>query len=109
MKKDNLIYIYLIRDCIDKINNYVKGMNQEEFLQSEMVQDAVIRNFEIIGEVTKKIDSMFKEKYSIVPWRQIAGMRDILIHDYSGVDIWSVWSTIKNGYPGFTISESGNY
>ena len=64
-----------------------------------MVQDAVIRNLEIIGEAAKKIDKEFKNKYPNIEWKKITGMRDVLIHDYMGVDVVIVWMVIKNRLP----------
>ncbi len=64
-----------------------------------MVQDAVIRNFEIIGEATKQLSKDFRVRHNYIPWKEIAGMRDVLIHDYIGVDVWAVWETAKKYIP----------
>lgn len=74
-------------------------MNEEQFLENDIVQDAVIRNFEIIGEATKQLTKEFRNQHSHIPWKEIAGMRDILIHDYIGVDIWAVWHTVIKYIP----------
>jgi uncharacterized protein with HEPN domain len=63
------------------------------------VQDAVIRNFEIIGEATKRLSKNFRSENTDIPWKKIAGMRDILIHDYLGIDIYSVWNAIEQNLP----------
>jgi uncharacterized protein with HEPN domain len=99
MIKDDLIYIDHILDSIKKIEKYTDTLTIHEFVENELVQDGVIRNFEIIGEATKHLSNSFRDKYSDIPWKQIAGMRDILIHDYLGIDIYAVWETIETNLP----------
>ena len=99
MKKDNLVYIEHIQECIQKIVLYTKDIKQDEFLSNSMVSDAVIRNLEIIGEAVKQISDDFKTKYPAVEWKKIAGMRDKLIHDYIGVDLWAVWAVVIENIP----------
>lgn len=70
-----------------------------EFEKNEMVQDAVIRNIEIIGEATKRVSENIKTTYYEIPWKDMAGMRDKLIHDYMGVDVEVVWKTIEVDIP----------
>jgi uncharacterized protein with HEPN domain len=78
---------------------YTESINLREFVNDELIQDGVIRNFEIIGEASKKLSNHFREKYTKIPWKKISGMRDILIHDYIGVDITAVWDTIEQDLP----------
>ena len=78
MIKDDLAYIEHILDCIRKINEFSNGLSLQEFKANEMVQDAIIRNIEIIGEVSKKISKDTKQTYYKIPWKEIAGMRDKL-------------------------------
>jgi uncharacterized protein with HEPN domain len=99
MEKNDFIYIEHILDSIEKIEKYTKSMNIHEFIDNELIQDAVIRNFQIIGEASKKFSNHFREKYAKIPWKKISGMRDILIHDYIGVDITAVWDTIEQDLP----------
>ena len=87
MIKDDLAYIDHILDCIRKINEFSKGLSLKEFKTNELVQDAIIRNIEIIGEASKKISLDTKQTYYKIPWKEIAGMRDKLFHDYFGVDV----------------------
>ncbi|MBK7480742.1 MAG: DUF86 domain-containing protein [Bacteroidales bacterium] len=84
MEKDDLVYIEHILDCIRKIKEFTNGLSLKDFSVNELVQDAVIRNIEIIGEASKKISSDTKQIFYEIPWREIAGMRDKLIHDYLG-------------------------
>ena len=95
MVKDDLAYVEHILDCIRRIKEFSEGLSFKEFSGNELVQDAVIRNIEIIGEASKKISTDTKQVYFEIPWKEIAGMRDKLIHDYLGVDIEVVWRTIK--------------
>jgi len=97
--KAPLVYLEDILEAINKIERYVQGMSKEEFLLNDLVIDAVIRNFEVIGEAAKKLPAALKEKYSSIPWKDIAGMRDVLIHDYSGVKVEVVWNTIEKDLP----------
>jgi uncharacterized protein with HEPN domain len=99
MNKDDLAYIDHILDCIRKIQRFIKGVSYIEFSNDELVQDAIIRNIEIIGEASKKISPDTKKTYFEIPWKEITGMRDKLTHDYLGVDTKVVWKTIKEDIP----------
>jgi uncharacterized protein with HEPN domain len=99
MIKDDLVYIDHILDCIRKINEFSNGLSLKEFKTNELVQDAIIRNVEIIGEASKRISPDTKQTYFKIAWKEISGMRDKLIHDYLGVDVIVVWKTIKEDIP----------
>ncbi len=98
-KREYLLFLKDILDSISKIEKYTKGLSFEELKNNEMVLDAVIRNFEIIGEAAKNIPKDIKGKYPDVEWKEAAGFRDVLIHDYFGIDLEAVRDTIKNNLP----------
>ncbi len=95
MAKDPIVYLLHINDSIVLIGKYINKINKKEFLSDPILQDAVMRRLEIIGEAVKNLPVSFKSKHKSVPWKKIAGMRDILIHEYFGVDLNLVWNTLK--------------
>ena len=97
--KDDLAFIEHILLCIEKIQDYTKNLTKKDFNNNELVQDAVIRNIEIIGEAVKKISKELKSQYPNIPWKEMSGMRDKLIHDYFGVDVDVVWKTVDDDIP----------
>ena len=98
MTKDPRIYLARILECADRIERYL-GQDREAFLRDTMVQDAVIRNFEVIGEAAKRIPEQFRVEHAAIPWRLMAGFRDVLIHDYEGVDLERVWRIAQEDLP----------
>jgi len=86
---DDRLYLIHIAESIEKIEDYTRG-GRDVFMDSLMAQDAVVRNFEVIGEVVKQIPGFLKEKRPDIPWRRIAGLRDVLIHQYMSVDLEAV-------------------
>lgn len=99
MKKDPKIFIEHILESIARIEEYTEEITKDEFLSSGKIQDAVIRRIEVIGEAVKNIPDEIKQKYSNIPWRKIAGTRDILIHEYFGVDLELTWKVVKEDIP----------
>src|SRR5215831_9451073 len=79
MKKDPRVYLAHILECAEKIERFTRG-GREEFLREELIQDAVIRNVEIIGEAAKRVDEEYRATHSHIPWRGMAALRDVLIH-----------------------------
>ena len=97
MNRDQL-YLRHILDAIEKITDYV-SVGYDDFMSHSHWQDAVIRQLEIIGEATKQISMDLRALHPKVPWRRIAGLRDILIHDYMGVDLDAVWQITQKDIP----------
>ena|SRR5438270_7926010 len=93
-------YVYLrhILDAAEKIASYV-SVGRDVFLATSHWQDAVIRQLEIIGEATKRLSLDLRSRHAQVPWRRIAGLRDVLIHDYMGVDLVAVWEVTQRDLP----------
>ena len=94
-KRDVRLFLYDILECIEKIERYTRDLRFDEFVRNDLVVDAVIRNLEIIGEAVKNIPEDIRSKYPDIPWRQIVGFRNIVIHHYFGVDLSIVWTVIK--------------
>jgi uncharacterized protein with HEPN domain len=100
MSKEPVEYLKHIRDeSLYILSVTGKGITKEEFLNDETLKRAVVRSLEIIGEATKKIPADFKIKWNNVKWKEMAGMRDRLIHDYMGVNYSIVWDVIINKIP----------
>ena len=95
MNKDLRVYLNDILESIKQIEKYTKRINNNKFNKNIQIQDAVLRRLEIIGEAVKNIPEDFREAHPKIPWKKIAGMRDILIHEYSGVDLKRVWKVVK--------------
>lgn len=99
MKKDPNIFLQHILESIEHIEEYSEGKNKKLFKQDSLLQDAIIRRLEIIGEAVKHLPKTFSKKYSSVPWSEIAGTRDKLIHHYFGVDLDLTYDVVKNHLP----------
>lgn len=102
MNRDTLYTIH-IRECIDRIQSYIAGVDQDQFMASSLIQDAVLRNLQVLAESTQRLSDEFKARHTEIAWYKISGLRNILVHDYLGIDIETVWiiiseelSTLKN-------------
>ncbi len=99
MKRDETVYLQHILDAIALIEEYTQGIDVDGFSRKRLIQDGVIRQIEIIGEAVKHLSPDLRAKYPSVPWQDIAGARDKLIHDYFGVDIDKVWLMREDDIP----------
>ena len=106
MIDDDRLYLTHIAERIARIEKYA-APGREHFMSDNRTQDAVIRNFEIIGEAAKRISTGTLDKVPEIPWRRVSGFRDVLIHDYSGVDYEEVWNIIENEL--YNLKEAVSY
>jgi uncharacterized protein with HEPN domain len=97
------VYIEDILDSISKIEEYWGDAKEEDFYRNSQVQDAIMRRLEIVGGAVKSIPPSVRGRYPQVPWKKIAGMRDVLIHEYSGVNLRRVWKVIKQDLPDLKV------
>jgi uncharacterized protein with HEPN domain len=95
---DDRVYLKHILDAIERIESYV-SVGHGTFMSTSHWQDATIRQLEIIGEATKRLSQDLRTRYDEVPWRRIAGLRDVLIHNYMGVDLVAVWEITQRDLP----------
>lgn len=96
-------YLQHIRDAIARIEAYA-AVGKEEFLARSHWQDAIIRQLEIIGEASKRLSPALRDSSPDIPWRRICGLRDVLIHNYMGVDLDAVWAIVEGGLPPLKVT-----
>lgn len=96
--KDDRVYLLHIRDCLERIRQYTQA-GREAFIADGKTQDAVLRNLEVIGEAAKNTSSAYKGAHPEVPWKRVAGLRDLLIHRYFGVNLDIVWAVVEQEAP----------
>jgi uncharacterized protein with HEPN domain len=99
MKKRYLMSLNDILESINRIDNYTRGVDYDSFSRNQMLIDAVIRNLEVIGEASGNVPEEVRERHNEIPWRKMIGLRNILIHEYFGVDESIVWEVIKTNLP----------
>jgi len=98
-KRSDIDYLQDMFEAISRISKYCNNLSYEDFLKDTMIQDAVVRNIEIIGEAVKNLHESLKEQHPDIAWKNIAGIRDRLIHDYFGVNWDIVWDVIEKDIP----------
>jgi uncharacterized protein with HEPN domain len=96
--KDDRLYLIHIGECIDRIEQYTAG-GGTDFRNSTLIQDAVIRNLQTLAESSQRISESLKTTYPDVPWREIAGFRNVLVHQYLGVDLDYIWRVVEDDLP----------
>ncbi|PJE52280.1 hypothetical protein COV27_00050 [candidate division WWE3 bacterium CG10_big_fil_rev_8_21_14_0_10_39_14] len=102
--KDNIVYLKHIVESIDKINEFINGLEFADFKENSLVLSATVRELEIIGEASGKLSKAFREKYNDIPWDKAINMRNRLIHEYFGVDEKIVWNTCKEDLPKIKVA-----
>jgi len=97
--KDDRLYLIHISECIERIESYISGKKKKDFIDSQLLQDAVIRNLQIMAESTQRLSDDTKESESGIDWFKMAGFRNVLVHDYLGIDIERVWNILEKDLP----------
>jgi uncharacterized protein with HEPN domain len=97
MKEDRLYLIHIL-ECISRIEKYVAG-GREEFLQSTLIQDAVLRNLQTLGQSAQRLSETVRNSYTEIDWRGIIGLRNVLVHDYLGIALNRVWEIVEQDLP----------
>jgi len=97
--RDYRDYVQDIFDSINEIEDFINGMYFEEFIKDKKTINAVTRSVEVVGEAAKKIPKSLRDKYPMIPWKKMSGMRDKLIHEYFGIDLEILWKVAKEDMP----------
>jgi uncharacterized protein with HEPN domain len=102
-KRDAAVLLEDIRDAMRKVSDYVEGMDLAAFIADEKTVDAVVRNISVIGEAANQLPEEFRNRHPEIPWLQMAGMRNRIVHDYAGVDLEIVWRVISGSLPKLAV------
>jgi uncharacterized protein with HEPN domain len=98
-KREDVEFLADVKEAVLRINAYIEDLSYEQFLEDKKTQDAVVRNLEIIGEAAKNVSDELKNKFPQIPWKDLAPVRDKLIHHYFGVNFDIVWNIVKQELP----------
>ena len=98
-KRDLRLFLTDMLEAIEKIERYTQGLTLEELWENDLVADAVVRNLEIIGEAARHVPEEFRERYPGINWRQVVGLRNVVIHEYFDVDLEIVWTIVQERLP----------
>ena len=99
IKREFILYLEDMLHSMDRIEEYLTGLDFRKFKQTYIVVDAIIRNFEIIGEASKNIPTDIQEKYPEIPWRKMYGLRNLIAHEYFGIDYEMIWEIARKNLP----------
>ena len=102
-QSDNLTLLGDILDAIRRIESYTNGAGTEDFLENLMMQDAVMHQIEIIGEASNSISDEFQDMHSNLPWMQMRGIRNKIVHDYRGINLQIIWDTVRSDLPALKL------
>lgn len=97
--KDDKLYLIHIDECIERIESYTKDIDKKTFMDSTLIQDAVVRNLQIMSESTQRLSESLKDSHPEIDWFEISGFRNVLVHDYLGVDIERIWNILVKELP----------
>lgn len=103
LEKDDQVYIEHMLDCINRIENYT-ACNKSAFMQSTLIQDAVIRNLQVMAESSQRLREEIKQMQPHIAWRDLSGFRNILVHDYLGIDLETIWSVLELELPNLKLA-----
>lgn len=98
MGKDPRVYLAHILECVERIEGFTEA-GQEAYADQVLIQHAVLYNLQVMGEAAKRVPQDYRAAHPEIPWRQMAGLRDVLIHDYEGVDVAQVWMIVEKNLP----------
>ncbi|HHI00585.1 DUF86 domain-containing protein [Thermococcus aggregans] len=98
-KRDYRLFLEDMLEAVERIEEYTKGYSFEDFINDRKTIDAVVRNLEILGEAARNIPEEIRKKYQEIPWKRIVGLRNVVIHQYFGVDLKVVWVIISSQLP----------